>query len=113
MKFGEALKATWDACYKDIASEDKSDYYTHKHLMAAISLMPWSARNKVLAEFVVTAGVIHREILKCKHEEYSTPYVGHNECKKCGCVRDLELEDQDPNSYNERKVWSEWKTYFR
>ena len=116
MKFGEAVKLIFQGHYDDLAStlhkdDVKNTRYTHESLKAAIERVPWVWRKFCLEEFSILTGVLRRSILECPHEKTKVPYDGRIECLQCGCHRCLELEDKDPHSYNERKVWSKWECF--
>jgi hypothetical protein len=115
MKYGEAVRQVFDAHYNDMASDNKLSTkctrYTHDNLRTAFELMPWKWKKQLLMEFSVITGELRRHILSCPHEKVIVPYNECEECSLCGAVRRMELEDQNPNSYNERKVWSEWRIY--
>jgi hypothetical protein len=115
MKFGDAIKLVFEAHYEDLASGAKefpqNTRYTNEKLLTALKCVPAKWRQFILQEFAVMEGVIRREILTCPHNATSKPYNGREECVSCGSHRSLELEDNDPNSYNERKVWSEWRIF--
>jgi len=114
MKFGEALKLVFEAHYEDLAStkhadDKKNTRYTNEKLHAALKLVSPKWKQFILQEFAIIEGVIRRDILSCPHTNVLKPYSGWEDCADCCSHRSLEREDQDPNSYNERMVWSKWK----
>ena len=110
MKFGEAVKVVFDGHFEDLASKpEKCTRYTNEKLLCAISVIPWKWKRFLYEEFAIIQGVIRRHILECPHDKTQEPYQSRRECLQCGSYQSFELEDQDPHSYNERKIWSEWK----
>lgn len=110
MTFGEALKLVFEAHYEDLGSkENRCTRYTNEKLLTALKIVPWKWKKYIFQEFSIVVGVIRRAILACPHKEFTEPYSGRRECNQCGSHQNLELEDKDPNSYNERKIWGEWE----
>lgn len=112
MTFGEALRLVFDAHYEDLGSKDsRCTRYTHEKLITALHVVPWKWRKYILEELSIAERTIRTEILKCPHKEVREPYSERRECVQCGSHQNYELEDQDPNSYNERKIWTKWDVY--
>jgi hypothetical protein len=110
VKFGEVIKLVFDAHYEDLASKpERCTRYTRDTLAMAVKSIPWQWKKAALMEFNVIVFALKQNILSCTHKEIETLYPGGEQCKQCKCYRMLELEDQNPNSYNDRKIWSEWK----
>jgi hypothetical protein len=78
-------------------------------LKNAIAAVPLKWRREIAVDFSIIVNELRKSALACTHNARHTSYNGREECQSCGCHRNLELEDQSPNSWNERKVWSEWK----
>lgn len=111
MKYGEALRAVFEAMYKDRSSVDTT--YTAPNLKAIVQTLPPQWKRELMKDFQCISNELERNILSCPHpaDAIKKPYDTCEECTKCGAKRFYELEDNDPNSWNERKIWSAWKVF--
>jgi hypothetical protein len=110
MKFGDALRAIFEAHYRDAESKEPCTRYTNSELKEAFKTITANPKTKlfIYQEFRQIYGVLEREILSCKHTNVKVPWQGCEQCTDCLSMRQLEREDKDINSYNERMVWGAW-----
>jgi len=110
MKFGDALRAIFEAHYRDTASKEPCTRYTNSELRDAFKTISNDPKLKLFIhqEFSILTSVLEHEILSCKHAFITTPFQGCEQCTECLSMRRLERKGKDINSYNERMVWGEW-----
>lgn len=111
MKYGDALKAVFEAFYKD--RSDVTTTYTTPSLRDAVKTLPPRWKAQIMADFKVIAREIEQNILSCPHptDAISRPYDTCEECAKCGCKRFLETREELQGSMFGDRAWSDWKVW--